>query len=247
MLFRSCGSVKDDHIKIGGKIYPMRKHGFTRAAAFHVGKRGADFVELVFEANEETRTMYPFDFAFHVTYSLFAEGYTTTFLVENRSNEAMPFCVGGHPAFICPMEPGAVFEDYQLIFPQKEDGRIALAPTGKLIEGWDYLPGFHHAAVLLLRHALFDEHDALLFTELQSRSVKLVHRTSGKGLQFDFPKMEVFAVWTKPHANADYLCLEPWHGMPECVGESGNMEDKPFVTLLPAGQCYKTWFTVTLI
>ena len=102
-------------------------------------------------------------------------------------------------------------------------------------------------ANLPLRHELFDERDALLFTELKSRSVKLVHRDSGKGLNFEFPKMEVLAVWSKPHANADYVCLEPWHGIPECVGESGNMEDKPFVTLLAPEHCYKTWFTVTLI
>ena len=122
-----------------------------------------------------------------------------------------------------------------------------MAPTGKLIDGWDYIPGFHNASTLPLRHELFDERDALLFTELKSRSVKLVHRDSRKGLNFEFPKMEVLAVWSKPHANADYVCLEPWHGIPECVGESGNMEDKPFVTLLAPGHCYKTWFTVTLI
>ena len=247
VLFPVCGSVKDDHIKIGGVSYPMRKHGFTREAIFEVGKQGDDFVELVLGPTETSKEMYPFDFRFHVTYSLFENGYTTTFLVENRSNRVMPFCVGGHPAFICPMEQDAKFEDYQLVFPQVEDGKNALAPTGKLIDGWDYIPGFHNAAILPLRHELFDERDALLFTELKSRSVKLVHRDSKKGLNFEFPKMEVLAVWSKPHANADYVCLEPWHGIPECVGESGNMEDKPFVTLLAPGHCYKTWFTVTLI
>lgn len=102
VLFPVCGSVKDDHVKIGGISYPMRKHGFTREASFEIGKQGDDFVELVLGPTEASKEMYPFDFRFHVTYSLFENGYTTTFLVENRSNRVMPFCVGGHPAFICP-------------------------------------------------------------------------------------------------------------------------------------------------
>ena len=225
----------------------MKKHGFTRNAPFQVAKLGDDFVELVLEPTEESRAMYPFDFVLHVTYSLFENGYTTTFLVENRSECVMPFCVGGHPAFICPMEEDASFTDYQLVFPEKESGRVALAPGGGLIDGAEILPDFRDGQILPLRHELFDERDALLFTELKSRSVTLRHQRSGKGLQFSFPKMEVLAVWTKPFMNANYLCLEPWHGMPAQVTESGAMEEKPFATLLEPGRCYKTWFTATLL
>lgn len=247
VLFPVCGAVKDDQVRIAGQIYPMKKHGFTRNAPFQVAKQGNDFVELVLEPTEESRAMYPFDFLLHVTYSLFEHGYTTTFLVENRSERVMPFCVGGHPAFICPMEENAAFTDYQLIFPEKEDGRVALAPGGGLIDGSEILPDLQDGHILPLRHELFDERDALLFTGLKSRYVTLQHRSSGKGIRFAFPKMEVLAVWTKPLMQANYLCLEPWHGMPGQVEESGNMEEKPFVTLLQPGRCYKTWFTATLI
>ncbi len=247
VLFPVCGSVKDNKIKIGGITYPMSKHGFTRNAPFEVAKLGEDFVELTLTPTGEIRAMYPFDFVFHVTYTLFAGGYTTTFLVENRDEKPMPFCVGGHPGFVCPMEEGASFEDYQLVFDEVEDGRNSLAPGGGLIDGDEYLPGFRNERVLPLHHDLFDQRDALLFCGLKSRGVNLVNRHSGKGLRFVFPKFEVLAVWTKPGAGADYLCLEPWHGMPECVGESGNMEDKPYVTILAPGHCYKTWFTTTLL
>lgn len=247
VLFPVCGSVENNQTKIGGVTYPMTKHGFTRTAPFEVAKQGDDFVELVLHATEESRAMYPFDFALHVTYTLFEGGYTTTFLVENLSDRVMPFCVGGHPGFVCPMEDGAAFEDYQLVFPEKEDGKNFLAPGGGLIDGFEILPELKDSRTVSLKHELFDERDALIFTTLKSRSVDLVNRKTGKGLHFAFPKMEVLAVWTKPGMRADYLCLEPWHGMPGCVGESGNMEDKPFVTLLAPGRCYKTWFTAALI
>lgn len=159
----------------------------------------------------------------------------------------MPFCVGGHPAFICPMEDNAAFEDYQLVFPEEEDGKIALAPGGGLIDGYEYLSDLQQGHTLPLRYELFDQRDALLFTGIRSRSVLLQHQRTGKGLRFAFPKMEVLAVWTKPMMHANYLCLEPWHGMPAQAAESGDMETKPFVTLLAPGRCYKTWFTTTLI
>jgi len=247
VLFPVCGAVPPSGISIHGTDYPMKKHGFTRDAAFTVAHQGDDFVELVLRPTAESRNMYPFDFVLHVTYSLFENGFTTTFLVENRSQQTMPFCVGGHPAFICPMENGSAFEDYQLVFAQVENGRTARTNDNGLIDGWDALAELQDGRILPLNHRYFDERDALLFTELNSRSVDLIHRDTGRGLRFAFPKMEVLAVWSKPHMNADYVCLEPWHGMPSCTDESGRMEDKPYVTLLEPGRCYKTWYTVSLL
>jgi len=247
VLFPVCGSVRDGRITIDGVSYPMNKHGFVRNPDFEIAKQGEDFVELVLTPTEESKPMYPFDFVFHVTHTLVENGYPTTFLVENKSEKVMPFCVGGHPGFNVPMEEGAAFTDYQLVFPEVEDGKNSLAPGGYLISGYEYLPEFHHSQVLPLKHELFDERDALIFTELKSRSVKLVHKDSGKGIHFAFPKMEVLAVWTMPHKNAPYLCLEPWHGMPSTADGTDNFEDKAFVTMLEPGMCYKTWFTATLI
>ena len=128
VLFPVCGSVRDGKITIGGETYPMTKHGFTREPEFAAARLGEDFADLTLTASEETRKMYPFDFVFHVIYRLFENGFTTEFLTENRSGRPMPFCVGGHPAFIVPMEDGAKFDDYQLVFAETEEGINSLAP-----------------------------------------------------------------------------------------------------------------------
>lgn len=246
VLFPVCGAVKDDRITVNGKAYPMTKHGFVRNATFSVAKQGDDFVELILTPTDAMRDMYPFEFIFHVTYTLIEDGYTTTFLVENQSDRVMPFCVGGHPGFNVPMEEGASYSDYQVEFAEVEDGLLAQAPSGKLIEGYGHLPTFRQSRVLPLSHELF-EHDALIFDGLKSRSVRLVHRVSGKGLHFSFPKMEVLAIWSKPVDKAAYVCLEPWHGLPGKETESGCFEEKAYATMLDPGSCYKTWFTTTLI
>lgn len=247
VLFPVCGMPKDCAVTIGDTSYPMPKHGFSRPAEYEVCMQGDDFVDLALYSSDETRTMYPFDFVFHVRYTLLENGYTTAFVVENKSADVMPFCIGGHPGFNVPMEDGAAFSDYQLVFPEVEEGKNLLAPDGKLICGYEYMDCFHHSTTLPLSHALFDQRDALIFPELKSRSVDLLCRTSGKGLHFEFPKFEVLAVWTKPGAHAPYLCLEPWHGLPASENESGRFEDKPFVTLLKPGRSWQASFTVTLI
>lgn len=246
VLFPVCGMPKDETVIIDGVTYPMAKHGFTRNPDFNVEKVGEDFVELILTPTEESRPQYPFDFVFHVIYTLRENGFRTTFLVENKSDRVMPFCVGGHPGFIVPMEDGAAYTDYQLVFPEKENGKNMLCPGGRNIDGHEFIP-FEDGRILPLSHELFDERDALLFAELKSRKVDLVHKVTGHGLRFSYPKMEVLAVWSMPKKNADYVCLEPWHGMPGQVTESGRFEDKPFVTLLQPGQSHQCGYDVELI
>ncbi len=246
VLFPVCGMPKDNHVIIEGVSYPMAKHGFTRNPEFTVEKIGDDFVELVLTPNDESRPQYPFDFVFHVIYTLRENGFSTTFVVENHSDRVMPFCVGGHPGFIIPMEEDACYTDYQLVFPYPENGKNLLVPGGGLVDGYEILP-LVDGNKIPLSHDLFDERDALVMPELRSRSVDLVHKVSGKGIRFNYPKMEVLAVWSMPKKNGDYVCLEPWHGMPGQVTESGKYEDKPFVTLLQPGQSHQCGYDVQLI
>lgn len=247
VLFPVCGMPKDNQVTIDGVAYPMAKHGFSRNPEYALEKLGDDFVELMLTPNSESRPQYPFEFAFHVRYTLRENGFETTFTVENHSDRVMPFCVGGHPAFGLPMAPGAAYTDYQLLFSVAEEGRIYHCPDGRLIDGEEQLPCLHNSRELPLSHDLFDTRDALIFAGLKSRQVDLIHRETGKGLRLTFPKMEVLAVWSMPHKQGDYVCLEPWHGLPGQVNESGRFEDKPFVTLLQPWQSHQCGYEVQLL
>lgn len=245
VLFPVCGKTTGERVIIDGVTYPMTKHGFARNADFAIAKVGDDFVDLILTPTEESKPQYPFEFVFHVIYTLRENGFRTDFIVENKSDRVMPFCVGGHPAFIVPMEDGAVFTDYQIVFPCKESGRSLLVPGG-LIDGEEIVP-LENGTTLALNHEWFDTRDTLIFDNANSRSVDLVHKVSGKGLRISYPKMEVLAVWSMPNKNADYVCLEPWHGTPGIVGESGKFEEKPYATLLKPGMSHQCGYDVELI
>ena len=247
LLFPVCGVVKDGEIRIGGRKYTMPMHGFAQGADFRLVRKGEDFAELGLFPSEETRAHYPFDFEFHVTYVLGRDGFRTSFLVQNHSDQPMPFCVGGHPGLLCPMEAGAVFTDYELVFPEMEDGWNTLVLPGGYAGGGEVLMCLKEGGSIPLDHAWFDEKDTLLLTHLKSRSVQLRHRKSGHGIQMDFPKMEVLAVWSKPGAGADYVCLEPWHGLPDTPDTDGCFETKPFVTLLMKEEAWQASFDIRTI
>ncbi len=245
VLFPVIGFQKDNNVIIDGQSYPMIKHGFARTPIFDVAKQGDDFVDLVMGPSDETRSQYPFDFAFHVIYTLREDAISTQFVVENKSDRPMPFTVGGHPGFIVPMEDGAAYTDYELVFPQKEDGRSLLV-NGGLLDGYEILP-LEDGRRLTLDHSWFDTRDTLIFSDYNSRSLELTHKVSGHGLRISYPKMEVLAVWSMPHKNAPYVCLEPWHGLPGFVSESGRFEEKPFVTVLEPGMSHQCGYDIELI
>ena len=159
ILFPVISNCKDGSVIIDGKTYPMTKHGFARKAMFTPAIVGENYVTLELTESPATLKMYPFAFVLQITYELTDNGFRCIFEVENQSEKPMPFCVGGHPAFVLPMEDGAAFEDYKVIFPDDEEVVNLLCPGGQLITGSEKL--VFKGSVLNLSHAIFDEKDTL--------------------------------------------------------------------------------------
>ncbi len=243
VLFPIIGSLYENKTKFNNEIYEMPKHGIARKALFTVISKGENFVELCYESNDETKKQYPFDFSLYVRHSIDLYGFTTVYRVINRSQKSMPACIGGHPAFVCPMEDGYSFEDYALIFPEKETGENLLVNGQGLVCGKEILDDIALNQKLPLAYNYFAKKDTLLLAGLRSRSVQLVNQKTGTGLRLEFPRFPVLAIWTKPEA--PYLCLEPWLGLPDDDKGIGDFEDKPYtVTLLPQEEL-KVWYTMT--
>ena len=192
-------------------LFPyVGRHGFARDMEFEVTEQGGDFVVLRLLANEATKAMYPYAFAFTVTFRLDGPALFVTYGVSNQGTEEMPFLIGGHPAFFCPMEKGEQFTDYMLRF---EDADVE---------------------DLHLDYPMFDN-DALLYEDLKHRTVKLVHQDTKKGIRFDFPDYQSVAFWTPVKLDAPFLCIEPWNAGTLAQVPNTNMLEKKYVQYLEAG------------
>ena len=244
ILFPIVGSLKNGRVDIGGQSYEMGRHGFARGSQFTLAERGEDFAVLELRDSPDTLARYPFPFLLRVRHALLEEGFSTSFEVSNPGGAPMPFCIGAHTAFHCPLYPGERFEDYQLVFDEEEDsnalpltpeGLLAPGPGTPLLRGTDTIP---------LSHEPFDRLDTLIFQGLRSKGVRLVHRDTGRGVRMEFGDFPMIAFWTMAHAQAPYLCLEPWYGCAAWDDESGRFQDKPHCITLQPGEKRVLSFTV---
>lgn len=248
VLFPFIGALKDGGVTIDGTVYPMTRHGFAKFQRFTVYEQGEDFVTFLLTDNEETRKIYPFAFALTVTHRFLKNGFETRYTVESHTGRPMPFVIGGHPGFNCPMREGERFEDYVLHFEKPEAGKSLLCTEDThLISGetMDADLG-EDGRTLALDHCVFDRIDTYIFASLNSRWVELIHKDTRKGLRLSFD-MPVLAVWSMPGANAPYVCLEPWQGLPAQLNETGRFEDKPYQVTIGPGEAYSCGYRMEIV
>lgn len=246
VLFPIVGRLKDGAVRFDGVSYEMAQHGFGRRNEFGVAEQGEDFVVFELRESKNTLQIYPFRFTLRVRHQLLDNGFETRFEVSNTGETPMPFCIGAHTAFNCPMQAGLKFEDYRLVFDRQEDcsamvptkqGCLSRACTEYVLPGTDTIP---------LDHRIFDRVDTLIFEGLNSTGVSLLD-PKGHGVHMAYEDFPMIAFWTKPGSDAPYLCLEPWHGCGAFEDESGEFTDKPHCIVLEPGCTKVLHYTVTLV
>ena len=247
LLFPIVGSLKDGTVCFDGAAYRMERHGFARNMEFSVAAQDESSVLFTLRETEQTLTQYPYPFLLQVRHSLNETGFTTALSVTNTGSKPMPFCIGAHTAFRCPLQTGESFEDYEVIFDRAETadlillnarGEICHGQTEPLLRENDRFP---------LARSVFERLDTMIFEDPASTGVSLRHRSSGHGVHVSFEGFPMIAFWTKSGCEAPFLCIEPWHGCAAYDNESGNFTDKPHcITLLP-GKQKELRYTVTLL
>jgi galactose mutarotase-like enzyme len=243
VLFPMVGTLRNNKTIIDGKWYEMKRHGIARRNEFAVIKKSANQVELLLHSNPETKKQYPFDFEFIVTYTLRGDELETKFTVINTGNTAMPFVVGGHPAFNVPMSDEEEFEDYEIRFSSKESqkcpsidlnsGMINPDKLNYQIENQDVIP---------LRHDLF-YNDALVFENLSSQSVTIYGTKSGRGLRMRIDEFPMLGIWSSIN-DGPYVALEPWTGCATRTDEDDEFENKHLMARLAPAEKKSYSFSV---
>lgn len=247
VLFPIVGALQDGKVEIGGRTFEMARHGFARRSEFAVAGQGEDFVEFELRESGETLRQYPFPFSLRVRHELLENGFSTCFTVKNTGRAPMPFCIGAHTAFRCPLGTGERFEDYRLVFDQVEDAVSLLpGPGGCLQSGARGVP-LDYTDTIVLDHAVFDRVDTLVYEGLRSRTVRLCHQGTDRGVEVDFSRFPMVAFWTVPGKAAPYICIEPWQGCAAFDNESGKFEDKPHCVTLAPGEEKVLAYTVSLV
>lgn len=247
VLFPICGSIRDDKAQIGNrKQTNMPRHGVVRKKEFKCVEQTENSILFEIESNEEMLAQYPYEFKLGINYILEGKKITTRYIIENKDKEIMPFQIEGHPGFHCPLYKEESYEDYELVFEQKETctvptpvtetGLIDMEHRSEFLKDTDTLP---------LKHDLFSV-DAVILDQLKSRAVTLKSKKHNKGIRIDFNQFPYLILWSTAK-EADFVALEPWIGLSTCSDEGDKFEEKRNIQYAQAGEVKEYEFHINIL
>jgi galactose mutarotase-like enzyme len=222
VLFPVIGGLKDGGYSWGGRQYKLGSHGFARNSRFTVTRAASDAVELALCSSALTREIYPFDFSLCVHFSLERSGMAVRYEVCNAGAAPMLFSIGSHPAFVVPFAGGSL-ENYYLLFEREEslerlyfkDGLVVAGRTGE---------AFDNCRVISFSRSLFDD-GILIFRGPRSCEFSIRKGLNAHSVTVATDGVPYLGLWSKPNG-APFVCVEPWHGIPDSADASGRLEDK---------------------
>ncbi len=229
-----------------GKACNMKRHGIARINPFEVKEKCKNSITFIQKSDDHTKEQFPFDYELEIKYTLSGATVTTEYRIKNTGTDRMPFVIGGHPAFNCPLTKQETFEDYKIIFDKKISKKV-LRPdheTGLVDISKRYL-ATDGSDTIELKHCLFEENDAMIFDDIEAKTAKLIGK-SGKGIKIEYQDMNNLLIWSACN-QADFVALEPWTGISNCSDESNKIENKRGMTILEPDEEAGFKFKITMI
>lgn len=242
ILFPVIGMTAGGTIRVDGIDHPITKHGFARDLPFDVIEQGDDHVVFALADNEQTRAAWPFAFRLEIGFRLDAATLAVEARIANPAAVPLYAQFGFHPAFAWPLPFGQARGEHRVVFDRDEPGRLrAITPDGLIAATTNDSP--LDGRTLPLADALF-VHDALVWDPVASDAVTYGAAT-GPRLRIGFPDTPALGIWTKP--GAAFVCIEPWHGIADPVGFTGEFRDKPGVFAVAPHADRRIAMTITLL
>lgn len=241
ILFPIVGALRNGRTTINGKGYEMPKHGLVRTRKAKVVEHESDRAVFAFTSDTETLRHYPFPFLFEVEFRLEANELKVLYRVKNTGPDEMLFSIGSHPAFSLDLQ-NKLISDYHIEFSDPETLELYGLENGLLAKKQDnYLVD---STRIQLSETLFAD-DALVFKNIQSRTVRLKSKKELRHLEVDTHGAPHLGLWAKP--GAPYVCIEPWYSFDDQPDCDGILANKPGMMSLPAGDTFKTGYTVRIV
>ena len=192
-----------------GHHVKLARHGFARKQEWKLLSQGENELAmcLASEDNAALLSDYPYPFRLVARYTLEDAAVRVSYEVTNEGAEDMPFFIGGHPGFRCPLDEGEAYADYELRFEKDEAAELCTAvPSTGLIDVANRSKNPMLGKTLPLSHELFDFAETI-FDVLESRQVTLSKKGEDKGVRLSFEGFPYLIVWSKPEG--DFVAVEP--------------------------------------
>ena len=240
VLFPVVGNVSGKQYRTKGKTFDMGQHGFARDMEFMLESQTDNEIWFVLRSNEETLAKYPYEFVLKLGYRLDGAKVEVLWHVENPSEEELPFAIGGHPAFYCPVTSGGKQSDCYIQFDVAGSLKCSTIDgylVGDRVDTYELEDG-----MLRIDEHLFDN-DALI---IEKQNIKKVSLCDPKKQAFLTIEMDapLFGIWRPADPGAPFVCIEPWYGRSDRIGYAGELRDREYENVLAAGENWDAGYTI---
>lgn len=172
---------------------------------------------------------------------------TVEWIVRNPNMGPLYFSLGGHPAFMCPIDGRGDWPDYRIGL-SKNGQKLSLAKIRPITEGGcfgeDLVTLHPENGTLTPSDELFAE-DALVLEDHQVDHVSLIDPDGNEYLAVD-SDAPCMGIWSPVGKHAPFICIEPWYGRADRVGFNGDLSEREYGNVLASGEVFRKSFTITI-
>lgn len=241
-LFPIVGKLKGGQFTYQNQFYSLPQHGFARDNEFICVEQSEDHLLFELTANEELMRNFPFHFSLQIGYKLSGNRIDVSYSVFNPDNQDLYFSVGAHPAFNCPLQKNESFDEYELVFPNRDSITINTLNDGLLTHQTKEIQLENNR--LKVSKQLFDN-DALVCMDQQIEEVKLVSCKSRHGVSLVSKGWPYYGIWSRK-GSEQFVCLEPWYGIADHETMMETFEKKTGIIKLESEQTFNCSFEILL-
>ena len=238
VLFPFVGQVRDKIYRYGGQEYPMGQHGFARDEEFTLLESTDTSVTWILSENERTRAVFPFAFELLIRYEIFSNALRVVWTVRNTDGKDLHFSIGGHPAFMCPLNGEGDWQDYRIEFRRKEalldEMTVRPITTGGCVGSAVRTIPLEEGRIVPTDELFAG--DALILEDAQADEISLAGPDGENYLTVRF-STPVVGVWSPTGKHAPFICIEPWYGRTDRDDFTGTLEEREYGnSLAPSGE-----------
>lgn len=247
VLFPLVGSLKNKQYSYEGKNYSMSQHGFARDMEFQLVEQNKNSIHFRLCDNEESRAQYPFHFQLDIKYTIRDGAVTVEWIVKNTGDRDLHFSLGGHPAFLCPLEKDGEQSEYSLKLTRTGATvscleRTVLNESG-LAKGKKEKMELREG-ILPISSELFSR-DALIFENSQVQEIAMQNPEGEEYIRVEFDA-PVVGIWSPAGKNAPFICIEPWYGRCDREDFEGSLEQREWGNCLHSEEIFRKAYTISI-
>ena len=243
ILFPLVGRLFDNTYRAKGNTYTMPQHGFARDMEFTLLEKKDHEIWFSLKDTEETRKNYPYMFELQIGYLLQGANIKVMWRVRNEQEEILPFAIGGHPAFLCPVLCPECKDTFYLKFDCDKLRATKLQGPYVLPDTYEEVP-LDHGMLLIDDKAIF-ANDTLMVEHDQAHEISICDAQK-KELVTLRTQAPLFAVWSPEGKRAPFICIEPWYGRCDSLDYAGDITQREWENLLEKGQEFNAEYEICI-